>query len=168
MLYAIPKADLSELMQKLPDNINFQILSTSPIRAMVSSRSPLAKLNCITERELLKYSLAIYNNGDIFLDLLGIPYEADRIILKTQNIDFCRTFVAQNIYSIHFTDQTAETFLSKKNSLVSLPVKPTVHLVYGIISNQKMQCSQNRISELIHTIDNEFQDLSKKSPCSRL
>ena len=158
MLYAIPESELDELNQQLPSDTEFLPLATSPIMALVSARSSLSKADCITEKELSSHPLVIYSNGDVFLDILGIPYNPDNIILKSQNISFCRTFVSKNPSVIHFTDQISETFFSKekRSSLAVLPVTPETNLVYGIIKSIKYEYGPSKVSKLLNIITNKF------------
>lgn len=146
MLYSLPEQRLSEFTTQLPDNLQFQPILTSSIMALVSFQSPLAQAEYITPEDLASHPLVIYSNGDVFLDIYGIPYNEKQIVLKSQNLDLCRSFVAQNTAAIHFTDQLAESFFhkKKKKSLVALPIQPEIRLLYGFVitksqKNQKLK-----------------------------
>lgn len=156
MLYSLPEQRLPEFTEQLPDTLQFRPILSSSIMALVSFQSPLAQMESITPEDLASHPLVIYSNGDVFLDIYGVPYNEKQIVLKSQNLDLCRSFVAQNTSAIHFTDQLAESFFhkKKKKSLVALPIQPEIRLSYGLVTAKS--CQNQKLEELCDIFFKQF------------
>jgi molybdate transport repressor ModE-like protein len=114
-------------------NLVFTILNECEYSAMVARHSPLAKQPFVTIEEISKYNLALLDfeqmNSvyDYLFKMIGKP----NIVLKTVNQDLFTSTIA-NGSVVGLTTSISRTF-GKDNSLVTIPIKPSVKIYLGFV-----------------------------------
>lgn len=158
--FNLPEPVFNTVKQKFIGKLDFQILTSSPLEAIISKRSPLVNRKHLEIEEIIRHPLVLYVNDNMIMqDLFGIGLDSINITMTSSSVSTCRTLLASDDNAVGLSNSFSEQFLDHSSSLISKPILPEFNILYGYF----LTCP-DELPEEIHDFIKIVRNLANSNP----